>query len=273
MNHKATNKTIVVTGATDGIGFEVAKQLSQKECNLIIHGRNIEKLEYVKSCLQNGKAKVFTYTADFSNLIDVRQMAHSITSEHPNIDVLINNAGVLKTSNANTTYGIDVRFVVNVIAPYVLCKYFSSFMSKGARVINLSSAAQASVNLNAIKGEGVALSAMDAYAQSKLAITMWSNYLAKFFKDQSVSIFSVNPGSLLGTKMVKEGFGMQGKDITIGSSILVKAALSDEFAYANGKYYDNDVAEFAYPNSDALDLQKNKALVDAIDYVIQKFNV
>ncbi|MCB1800010.1 MAG: oxidoreductase, partial [Gammaproteobacteria bacterium] len=79
---------------------------------------------------------------------------------------------------------------------------------------------------------------------------------------------AVNPGSLLATKMVKEGFGMDGNDIRIGSDILIRAALSDEFAEASGLYFDNDKGRFASPHPDALDLQKCKDVVRVIEEVL-----
>lgn len=84
------------------------------------------------------------------------------------------------------------------------------------------------------------------------------------------AIIAVNPGSPLANKMVKEGFGMVGNDIRIGSDILVRAALSDEFADASGKYYDNDAGRFAAPHSDALDPLKSAATVKAIETVLAR---
>ena len=78
----------------------------------------------------------------------------------------------------------------------------------------------------------------------------------------------VNPGSYLGTKMVKEGFGMAGKDIHIGAEILVRAALTDEFATASGQYFDNDSGQFASPHPDALKLQTSEEIVRAIEAVL-----
>ncbi len=85
----------------------------------------------------------------------------------------------------------------------------------------------------------VQLDDMGAYAQSKLAITMWSRIMAEKLKDGPM-IVAVNPGSLLASKMVKEGFGVAGNDLSIGADILTRATLSDEFANASGKYFDND---------------------------------
>ena len=111
---------------------------------------------------------------------------------------------------------------------------------------------------------------MEAYAQSKLAITMWSAHLASVWGDEGPMVVAVNPGSLLATKMVKEGFGMPGNDIGIGSGILVRAALSDEFANASGRYFDNDAGQFAAPHPDALDPEKNRALTGRVEAILQQ---
>lgn len=78
----------------------------------------------------------------------------------------------------------------------------------------------------------------------------------------------MNPASLLGSKMVKEGFGVAGKDLSIGVDILVRAALSDEFANASGKYFDNDKGRFADPHPDALDDGKCKQVLAAIEIIL-----
>jgi hypothetical protein len=78
-------------------------------------------------------------------------------------------------------------------------------------------------------------------------------------------VVAVNPGSLLASKMVREGFGMAGKDINIGADILLRAALSDEFAQASGQYFDNDSGRFAPPHRDALDDAKVAEVVAAIE--------
>jgi hypothetical protein len=77
---------------------------------------------------------------------------------------------------------------------------------------------------------------------------MWSRNLAHSLKHEGPAIIAVNPGSMLGTKMVKEGFGVAGADIHIGAEILIRAALADEFETASGQYFDNDSGQFASPH-------------------------
>jgi NAD(P)-dependent dehydrogenase (short-subunit alcohol dehydrogenase family) len=108
----------------------------------------------------------------------------------------------------------------------------------------------------------------EAYAQSKLAITMWSRHLAQQLGNDGPTIIAVNPGSFLGSKMVKEAYGQAGKDLGIGANILARAATSDEFATATGQYFDNDRGSFASPHPDALDQDKNSRLVGSIESLI-----
>lgn len=263
-------KTILITGSTDGIGLETARMLISAGHKVLLHGRNATKLENVKKSLSAlaGEGHVESYVADLSRMTDVEALAEEVAEKHAQLDVLINNAGVYSTSNPITADGLDVRFVVNAIAPYLLTQKLLPHLNPSGRVINLSSAAQSPVNVNAQTGQ-VKLSDSAAYAQSKLAITMWSRSLALSLKDKGPAIIAVNPGSMLGSKMVKEAYGVAGGDIRIGAEILARAALSDEFAAASGQYFDNDRGQFASPHPDALNPQKSEEVVQTIRKLIE----
>ena len=265
-------KTILLTGATDGIGLATAKMLLEQGNHLLLHGRNPQKLADVAKTLSSeiAGAEIETYVADLSNISDVKKLADEITEKHDSIDVLINNAGVFKINDPMTQDGLDVRFVVNTLAPYLLTQELLPLLGNTGRVVNLSSAAQAPVNIEALKGK-VKLDNMGAYAQSKLAITMWTRILAEKHTDRPM-IVAVNPGSLLASKMVKEGFGVEGSDINIGADILTRAALSDQFEDASGKYFDNDSGQFAPPHQDALDQQKSEDVVNTIESILEDFS-
>ncbi|TQV89421.1 SDR family NAD(P)-dependent oxidoreductase [Aliikangiella coralliicola] len=265
-------KTILITGATDGIGLATSKMLALKGHNILIHGRRSEKLNNVEQMLTElpNAGTIKSYVADLSRISDVVALADSIRSSNEKLDVLINNAGVFKTSSPTTQNGLDVRFVVNTIAPYLLTKKLTNLLGASSRVINLSSAAQASVNIEALAGR-TQLSDMDAYAQSKLAITMWTRSLALSNKSQGPVMIAVNPGSMLGSKMVQEGFGVAGGDLNIGAEILMRVALDDEFLAANGKYFDNDSGKFSSPHSDAMNPQKLEQLIQSIEAILKKF--
>lgn len=267
-------KTILMTGATDGIGLETAKTLVAQGHHVLLHGRNPDKLAAVAESLASvsGAGSIEQYVADLSNLDEVASLVQAVKTTHASLDVLINNAGVLKTSDPVTASGLDVRFVVNTFAPYVLAQGLLPLMGAGARIVNVSSAAQSPVDLDALAGRVRIADDLQAYAQSKLAITMWSHHLALALEGKGLLVVAVNPGSLLATKMVKDGFGVAGNDIRIGADILVRAALSDAFATAckqsPGRYFDNDAEQFAAPQADALDQQKTDALMAAMQAVL-----
>ncbi|SFG84418.1 SDR family NAD(P)-dependent oxidoreductase [Neptunomonas qingdaonensis] len=260
-------KTILITGSTDGIGLETAKMLVLLGHHVLLHGRNPEKLKAVEKMLSElpGKGRVESYVADLSRMADVELLANAVAQQHSKLDVLINNAGIYSASVSITEDGLDPRFAVNTIAPYLLTKQLMSLLGTSGRVVNLSSAAQECVDLQALIGQKQISDDFTGYAQSKLALTMWSRSMALSLGANGPIIIALNPGSMLGSKMVKDAFGVVGGDLSKGAKILARAALDDEFASASGQYFDNDSGRFAPPHCDALDQLKSDAVVHAIE--------
>lgn len=257
-------KTILITGSTDGIGLLTAKSLAAQGHTVLVHGRSEKKLQAAASEI-GGQTE--TYCADLSSLDNVKQLAASVAENHQSLDVLINNAGVFKLPTPRMSDGFDLRMIVNTVAPYLLTKLLLPLMPNDGRVINLSSAAQAPVDLRAFTNTA-RLGDNEAYAQSKLALTMWSMALAAALGPDKPAIIAVNPASFLASKMVKDAYGVQGNDLSIGADILVRAALSDKFADASGRYFDNDQGRFSNPHPDALDPSKNALIVQAIEAIL-----
>ncbi len=262
-------KTILITGSTDGIGKLTAEKLAQEGHEVYLHGRNQEKLAKVVEELQkqSNNKKIKGFVADFSDLDAVRKMADQVNKELSKLDVLINNAGVYKSPVSQNKDGLDIRFVVNYLAPYLLTKTFGPLLEKSneARVINLSSAAQDSVSLDALAGNST-LSMREAYAQSKLALTMWSFYLARTRPDMAV--IAVNPGSLLNTNMVREAFGRSWSSPDKGANILHDLAVKEEYQDVTGKYFDNDRGGFGDAHPDAYNEGEIEHLIELTEKLI-----
>lgn len=275
------HKTILITGSTDGIGKLAALKLAKAGHQVYLHGRDAEKLASVIAEVQavaTGEAveNIDGFVADFSDLTAVLKMASEVNEKLPKLDVLINNAGIYTTSAATTKDDLDIRFVVNYLAPYELTNALLPLLKQSdkARIINLSSAAQAPISYEAFSGQ-VSLNDKEAYAQSKLALTMWSMDLADRVASDDVNVIALNPGSLLNTKMVNEAYGQYWSPADKGANILTELAISDEFADDTGKYFDNDIkdgvhgdarGEFGQPHADALN---KEAIVELERYTEQ----
>ena len=298
-------KNILITGSTDGIGKLAATKLAQLGHNVYLHGRDARKLadviaEVKAAATQTNQQAdqqitIDGFVADFSKLSDVKSMADAVikkfTAAGLHLDVLINNAGVFKVANTQTPEGFDVRFVVNYFAPYLLTRALLPLMSKSvteasnaaptannslpARIVNLSSAAQQAVSAQALAGQKQ-LSDQDAYAQSKLALTMWSMALAEQVATDNINVIAVNPGSLLNTRMANDAYGQHWSSADKGADILVALAVSDEFANETGRYFDNDIkgehgdkrGEFGTPHSDALNKSAIEKLIENTEQIL-----
>lgn len=264
-------KTILITGSTDGIGKLAAIKMANDGHTIYLHGRNSEKLSAVIDEIkkESGNNNINGFVADLSDLNNVINLASEIKKDLSKIDVLINNAGVYESKVPETKSGLDIRFVVNYLAPYLLTQELLPLVESGGlnKIINLSSAAQDSVSLEALKGNEK-LDSRQAYAQSKLALTMWSFNLAK--QHSNLEVIAVNPGSLLNTNMVKEAFGHHRSSADKGATILYELAVSEKYDNASGKYFDNDQGSFNTAHADAYNSTKIEELMKLTENLIEK---
>ncbi|WP_019508266.1 SDR family NAD(P)-dependent oxidoreductase [Pleurocapsa sp. PCC 7319] len=253
---------ILITGSTDGIGKLVGIKLAEQGHEVYLHGRNREKLNKVVSEIkeETKNENIKGFVADFSDLDAVKQMTQEIKQDLSKLDVLINNAGVYNSSKSQNKDGLDMRFAVNYLAPFLLIHELIYLLKKAEkpRIINLSSAAQSPINYEVLTGHEER-SEGETYAQSKLALTMWSFYLAK--TEPSINVIAVNPGSLLNTKMVNDAFGKHWSSADKGANILYELSVSEDYQDVSGKYFDNDRGTFAEAHPDAYNETKINKLI------------
>lgn len=263
-------KTILITGSTDGIGKLTAIALAKNGDHLLLHGRNREKLQKTVTEIKelSNQENVTGFVSDLSDFGSIQRMVSEISEKVLKIDVLINNAGVYKSPSNRSQNNLDMRFAVNYFAPYLLTNGLLPLLEKSSapRVLNLSSAAQSTVSLTALMGKEL-LNDQEAYAQSKLALTMWSFYLSK--TKQSLNVIAVNPGSLLNTKMVQEAYGQHWSPANKGATILYDLATSDKYRESSGQYFDNDKGAFNKAHTDAYNDEKITQLITETNKVLE----
>ena len=120
----AMKKTILITGATAGIGKLTAERLVAAGHRVLVHGRSAGKLDALTAALSaQAGTEIKGFRADLSDMAQVEALAAAVTAHTPTIDVLLNNAGVFRTPQTRTAAGLDIRFAVNTLAPYLPVSY------------------------------------------------------------------------------------------------------------------------------------------------------
>ncbi|AOY57651.1 MULTISPECIES: SDR family oxidoreductase [Desulfococcus] len=241
-----SEQSILITGATDGIGRITAERLAQMGARVLLHGRDPEKCRAARDEIrrETGSDKLEFYVADFSSLPEVRRMAAEVLAAHDGLDVLINNAGVLpvpggKKDRPRSDQGHELCMAVNYLAPFLLTILLLPLLraSGAARIVNVSSAAQEAIDFeDFMLADGY--SPMRAYARSKLALAMFTIELDRRLKSDGITVNCLHPGSLLDTKMVRQAFGTPQGTAESGAEVEVYVAVSPDVDGVSGAYFD-----------------------------------
>jgi NAD(P)-dependent dehydrogenase (short-subunit alcohol dehydrogenase family) len=233
--------TILVTGATDGLGKRVASALAGQGATLLLHGRNRERLQATLEEVseQTGSEKLRCYLADFSLLDAARKLAERILSDEDRLEVLINNAGIIVQERKESEDGYELTFAVNYLSHFLLTRLLLPLLehSTPSRIVNVASAGQSRVDFSNLMLEQ-GYDAMKAYSQSKLAQVMFTFGLAERLADTGVSVNALHPASLMDTKMVEETFGYTMSTVEEGAEATVHLAASSELEGVTGRYFD-----------------------------------
>ncbi len=261
MRGDSTEATILVTGATDGLGKRVALELAARGATVLLHGRNPERSEAALEEIRKeaGAEQSRSYLADFSSLGAVRALAERILAQHQRLDVLINNAGVIVPERRESEDGFELTFAVNYLAHFLLTSLLLPLLrdSAPARIVNVASAGQSPVDFSDVMLER-GYDGMRAYTRSKLAQVMFTFELAGRLSDAAVTANALHPASLMDTKMVLETFGYTMSTVEEGADAAVRLAASPELEGVTGRYFDG--TREARANRQAYDAEARKRL-------------
>ena len=240
------NQTILVTGATDGLGKQTALAFARARANVLLHGRDNQRLEktYQEILDATGNHHLEIYRADLASLAEVHRLAAEVQTAHPGLDMLINNAGIGAGSLDNphrelSQDGFELRFAVNYLAPYLLTHLLLPTLRRSApaRIVNVGSVGQSAIDFNDVMLERH-YDPVQAYRQSKLALVMFTIDLAAALKDEQITVNCVHPASLMNTKMVDEWFGHTLSTVEDGLRAVMYVAASPELDTISGRYFD-----------------------------------
>lgn len=261
------NQVILVTGATDGLGKRVARDLAARGATVLLHGRSREKGEATLQEIREatGNQKLNYYNADFSSLDAVRQLSEEIQTDQERLDVLINNAGIgaglRQSRREKSADGYELRFAVNYLAPFLLTQRLLPLLRRSApaRIVNVASVGQRPIDFDNVMLED-GYDGLRAYRQTKLALVMFTFDLAEDLRKTGITVNSLHPATLMSTRMVLETdyFGGPISTVEEGAHAVEYLATSPELTGVTGEYFDGK--QRARANAQAYDKEARRRL-------------
>jgi NAD(P)-dependent dehydrogenase (short-subunit alcohol dehydrogenase family) len=258
----ADQRTIVITGATDGLGKGLATELATSGDRLILHGRNEEKGQALLEELHQRKTgragarpringELEWRRADLGSLDQVRDLADSLSNEE-RIDVLVNNAGIgTARPREESQDGYELTFQVNYLAPFLLTRRLLPLIERSARarIVNVTSAGQAPIDFEDVMLERH-YSGVQAYGQSKLALVMLTFDLAEELEDTGVTANCLHPGTYMPTQMVHQAGVDPVTPLEDGIGATMRLIASLELEGVNGHYFDGTSESAPHPQAE-----------------------
>ncbi|MEZ2126253.1 MULTISPECIES: SDR family NAD(P)-dependent oxidoreductase [unclassified Sinorhizobium] len=238
-----TNRTILITGSTDGVGRRVAQRLAAEGVTLLVHGRDHGRGESLVADIEKAGGKAIFYRADLASLDDVRALAGAITGGHNHLDLLINNAGIGTGSRGEgrqmSRDGYELRFAVNYLAGFLLTRMLLPLLqkSRSARIVNVASAGQQAIDFSDVMLEH-GYSGVRAYRQSKLAQIMFTFDLALEFDSMLITANCLHPATYMDTTMVRQSGVQPMSTVDQGADAILNLAVSPAMKGRSGLYFD-----------------------------------
>ena len=274
-------KTVIITGASSGIGLEAALGIAKLGARVVMVSRDkkrgLDAVEYVKT--NSGNKSIDLILSDFSSLKNVRKLASDIKKKYKRIDVLLNNAGGIFGKRAVTVDGFEWTFAVDHLAPFLLTNLLLPVLKKSGnvRIVTVASMAHmmGHINFDDLMGEKK-YGEMTAYSQAKLANVLFASELAKRLKGTKVTSNSLHPG-VVHTKFAQSGsvfnrtlyniFGFLMETPAQGARTSVYAASSPALNGVTGKYL--SACKIAKPSAEAMDENVGERLWEVSEKLVK----
>ncbi len=238
-----SRQTILVTGASDGIGKQTALELARLGCRVILHGRTLARVQQAQAEIARAVpgASVETISADFAELRQVRGMAEEVRERFANLNGLVNNAGVFLRERRLSADGFELHFAVNHLAPFLLTNLLLQPLRANApaRIVTVSSTLHQSgrIEWDNLQGER-SFSGGKAYSNSKLANVLFTVELAEKLRGSRVTANALHPGTV-DTKLLRGVYpGMNGISVAQGAETSVWLACAPAMTGVTGQYFE-----------------------------------
>ena len=260
-------RTALVTGATDGVGRVVARELAKQGWRVLVHGRDRQRGEALVQEIGQAGGNATFLAADLASLAEVRRLADEVRKETNRLELLINNAGIGTVGNTpgrqTSADGHELRFAVNYLAGFLLTHLLLPLLKAGAqekggaRIVNVASAGQQAIDFSDVMLTRH-YSGSAAYCQSKLAQILFTVDLADELKGSGVIANALHPSTYMNTTMVRQSGNSPISKVEDGAEAILQLAISPALDGKSGLYF--NVLREARANPQAYDAAARRRL-------------
>jgi NAD(P)-dependent dehydrogenase (short-subunit alcohol dehydrogenase family) len=237
------NRTVLITGSTDGVARRVAECLAQDGTTVLIHGRDRERAEAVLATIRKAGGAAAFYPADLSSLTEVRALAAAVARDHGQLNILVSNAGIGTGKPGDgrqlSRDGYELRFAVNYLSGFLLTRLLIPLlkMVPGGRIVNVYSAGQQQIDFADVMLTHN-YSGWRAYCQSKLAQIMFTLDLAQELQSEGLTANCLHPATYMNTTMVRTSGITPTSTVDEGADSILQLIESPDLEGKTGLYFD-----------------------------------